>query len=141
MGAGKVELGIGGDGVDHSLDGLTDVDRDREMMRREHEAFMKEHAGHEEMHAEMMLVLFVVMMLSQILLVVWRKHYFNSYQVVTLVGMYFIPVYFSVELHFYKMLVIWTAFSIATAYVVFKATRKPLDQSTPRRVYTYFTGK
>jgi len=130
---------IGGNEVDHSLDGLSDVDRDRELMRREHEEFMKVHAGHEGMHAEMMLVLFVVMMLSQVLLVIWRKHYFNSYQVVTLIGMYFIPVYFSVELHFYKMLVIWATFSVATAYVVFKATRKPLAQTTPRSVYTYFT--
>lgn len=69
----------------------------------------------------------------------WQRHYFNSYQVVTLIGMYFIPVYFSVELHFYKMLVIWATFSVATAYVVFKATRKPLAQTTPRSVYTYFT--
>lgn len=43
-------------------------------MRREHEEFMKVHAGHEGMHAEMMLVLFVVMMLSQVLLVIWRKY-------------------------------------------------------------------
>jgi hypothetical protein len=35
-------------------------------MRREHMAFQMEHAGHEEMHGEMMLILMVTMMLAQV---------------------------------------------------------------------------
>lgn len=73
MGTGSLSLSLFLMLIFFSL-GLSDVDRDRELMRREHEEFMKVHAGHEGMHAEMMLVLFVVMMLSQVLLVIWRKY-------------------------------------------------------------------
>ena len=37
---------------------------------------------------------------SQILLMLWRKQYFESYQAVTLVGMWLVPVWFSVKLSF-----------------------------------------
>jgi hypothetical protein len=49
---------------------------------------MHDHAGHENMHAEMMLILMVTMVVGQVVLVVWRTHHFKSYQTVTLIGMY-----------------------------------------------------
>ncbi len=40
--------------------------RRRRPCSEEHEKFMKEHAGHESMHAEMMLVLLVTLVCSQV---------------------------------------------------------------------------
>ena len=53
-------------------------------------------------------------------------------QVVTLVGMWFIPLYFNVKLGFWRMLAAWTLFSLVTGFIVFKATRNPLAPTTPR---------
>ena len=46
----------------------------------------QKHAGHAEMHAEMIFILLVVLLLSQIVLVQWRKHRPYSYHLCTLVG-------------------------------------------------------
>ena len=54
------------------------------------------------------------MVICQIMLVLWKKHYFESYQAVTLVGMWLIPLYFSIELLFYRMLFFWALFTICT---------------------------
>eukprot|EP00041_Stephanoeca_diplocostata_P034370 m.1169533 g.1169533 ORF g.1169533 m.1169533 type:complete len:473 (-) comp24509_c1_seq11:3513-4931(-) len=109
-------------------------------VRKKHEEWHKKHAGHEGMHAEMLLILMLTMILTQILLVLWKKHYFESYQATTLLGMWIIPVYFSWKSDFTRFLSFWTIFSIFTGFVVWKATRKPLSPRTPRRVYTFFTA-
>ena len=54
------------------------------------------------------------MVICQIMLVLWKKHYFESYQSVTLLGMWLIPLYFSVELLFYRMLFFWGLFTVCT---------------------------
>ena len=46
----------------------------------------QKHAGHAEMHAEMIFILLVVLLLSQIVLIQWRKHRPYSYHLCTLVG-------------------------------------------------------
>ena len=47
----------------------------------EHEKFHKEHQGHEQMHAEMLLILFLALIVGQIVLVKWKEKHFSSYQV------------------------------------------------------------
>ncbi|XP_058401678.1 E3 ubiquitin ligase RNF121 isoform X5 [Diceros bicornis minor] len=42
------------------------------------------------------------------------------------------------KLHWWRFLVIWILFSAVTAFVTFRATRKPLVQTTPRLVYKWF---
>ena len=37
--------------------------------------------GHDDMHAEMVLVLFMVTIAAQVALVIWKKRHFKSYQV------------------------------------------------------------
>lgn len=54
------------------------------------------------------------------------------FQMVTLFQMWVVPLYFTVKLHWWRFLVIWTLFSAVTAFVTFRATRKPLVQTTPR---------
>ena len=41
----------------------------------------EKHRGHEQMHAEMILILFATLVISQIALVKWRQVYPNSYHV------------------------------------------------------------
>ena len=55
-------------------------------------------------------------------------------QAVTLFGMWTIPFYLSIQMGFWRMLVIWTIFSVVTIFVMFKATRKKLHVNTPRHV-------
>eukprot|EP00039_Didymoeca_costata_P027764 m.19157 g.19157 ORF g.19157 m.19157 type:complete len:350 (+) comp6494_c0_seq1:234-1283(+) len=119
--------------------GTNEEDRKRAEIMKKQAEYRKKHAGHEKMHFEILMVLLATSIIGQVILVFWKKHYFDSYQRVTLVGMWLIPLYFSIELHFNRMLTLWSTFSVVTGYVTYKATRKPLDQYTPRRVYTYFT--
>ena len=96
----------------------------RPVCSEEHDKFMKEHAGHESMHAEMMLVLLVTLVCSQVtpccvpsnparvlshprrlpflpwqlVLVLWHTHHPSSYKKVTLLGMWLFPLYFSITL-------------------------------------------
>ncbi|ETE57965.1 RING finger protein [Ophiophagus hannah] len=57
---------------------------------------------------------------------------------VTLFQMWVVPLYFTVKLHWWRFLGIWVFFSAITAFVTFRATRKPLVQTTPRLVYKWF---
>lgn len=57
------------------------------------------------------------------------------FQMVTLFQMWVVPLYFTVKLHWWRFLVIWIFFSAVTAFVTFRATRKPLVQTTPRWEY------
>ena len=52
----------------------------------EHLRMHQKHAGHAEMHAEMILILLLVLVVSQIGLVQWRKRRPYSYHLCTLVG-------------------------------------------------------
>ncbi|XP_076969821.1 E3 ubiquitin ligase RNF121 isoform X2 [Tamandua tetradactyla] len=61
-----------------------------------------------------------------------------QFQMVTLFQMWVVPLYFTVKLHWWRFLVIWILFSAVTAFVTFRATRKPLVQTTPRLVYKWF---
>ena len=52
----------------------------------EHLRMHQKHAGHAEMHAEMILILLLVLVVSQIGLVQWRKRRPYSYHLCTLIG-------------------------------------------------------
>jgi hypothetical protein len=49
--------------------------------RLEHIRLHEKHRGHESMHAEMVLILFATLVISQIALVKWRQVYPRSYHV------------------------------------------------------------
>ena len=46
----------------------------------------QKHAGHAEMHAEMIFILLLVLLLSQVVLIQWQKHRPYSYHLCTLIG-------------------------------------------------------
>ena len=50
-------------------------------IRLEHIRLHEKHRGHESMHAEMVLILFATLVLSQVALLKWRQTYPRSYHV------------------------------------------------------------
>ncbi|XP_043556120.1 RING finger protein 175-like isoform X4 [Chiloscyllium plagiosum] len=90
------------------------------------------HRGHEAMHAEMVLILIATLVIAQIVLVQWKQHHCRSYNLVTLLQMWIVPLYFTVKLYWWRFLSTWGMFSVITSYVIFRATRKPLSGRTPR---------
>ncbi|XP_018775683.1 RING finger protein 121 isoform X8 [Serinus canaria] len=109
-----------------------------ERWRVEHVRMHAKHRGHEAMHAEMVLILIATLVVAQLLLMQWKQRHPRSYNMVTLFQMWVVPLYFTVKLNWWRFLVIWVLFSAVTAFVTFRATRKPLVQTTPRLVYKWF---
>ncbi|XP_017587209.1 PREDICTED: RING finger protein 121 isoform X7 [Corvus brachyrhynchos] len=105
-----------------------------ERWRVEHVRMHAKHRGHEAMHAEMVLILIATLVVAQLLLVQWKQRHPRSYNMVTLFQMWVVPLYFTIKLNWWRFLVIWVLFSAVTAFVTFRATRKPLVQTTPRFV-------
>ncbi|XP_075410168.1 E3 ubiquitin ligase RNF121-like isoform X2 [Tenrec ecaudatus] len=109
-----------------------------EQWRVEHARMHAKHRGHEAMHAEMVLILIATLVVAQLLLVQWKQRHPRSYNMVTLFQMWIVPLYFTVKLHWWRFLGVWSLFSAITAFTTFRATRKPLIQTTPRLVYKWF---
>ncbi|XP_077053531.1 E3 ubiquitin ligase RNF121 isoform X2 [Siphateles boraxobius] len=137
--AGVFEVEV--DGVEHNhghghLDDASQIDLSQlspeEKWRLEHAKMHAKHKGHEAMHAEMVLILIVTLVIAQLVLVQWKQRHPKSYNLVTLFQMWVVPLYFTTKLHWWRFLVTWFIFSIVTAFITFRATRKPLDCTTPR---------
>ncbi|XP_074650660.1 E3 ubiquitin ligase Rnf121-like [Tubulanus polymorphus] len=111
---------------------------EKERWKVEHMRLHEKHRGHEAMHAEMVLVLIATLVVAQVMLVQWKQRHFRSYQIVTLIGMWIIPIFFCVRFHWWRFISIWFIFSIITAYITFIATRHPIAGTAPRKVYTWF---
>ncbi|XP_028377820.1 RING finger protein 175 [Phyllostomus discolor] len=102
------------------------------------ERMYKMHRGHESMHVEMILIFFSTLIVAQIVLVQWRQRHGRSYNLVTLLQMWVVPLYFTIKLYWWRFLSMWGMFSVITSYILFRATRKPLSGRTPRLVYKWF---
>jgi RING finger protein 121 len=48
--------------------------------------------------------------------------------------MWLIPMYFNIKLSYWRMIIFWCLFSLATGFIVHKATRSPISATTPRFV-------
>nr|XP_055192247.1 RING finger protein 175 [Nyctereutes procyonoides] len=102
------------------------------------EKMYKMHRGHESMHVEMILIFLCTLVIAQIVLVQWRQRHGPSYNLVTLLQMWVVPLYFTIKLYWWRFLSMWGMFSAITSYILFRATRKPLSGRTPRLVYKWF---
>lgn len=49
--------------------------------RLEHQRMHEKHKGHDAMHVEMIIILFVTLILAQVALVEWKKRHYRSYSV------------------------------------------------------------
>ncbi|CAG0887943.1 unnamed protein product [Darwinula stevensoni] len=109
-----------------------------ERWRYEHQKLHELHKGHEAMHMEMVLILLVTMIVAQVLLIQWRQRHVKSYQVVSLFGMWIIPLLFSIRNLFWRFVFTWLLFSCITGLIVFKSLQRPVHPATPRMVYKWF---
>ncbi|EDQ85429.1 uncharacterized protein MONBRDRAFT_38886 [Monosiga brevicollis MX1] len=118
---------------------MSPEERERyEEFKRKRDAYEKEHKGHEAMHFEMFLVLVGTLVLAQILLTMWKKRHFASYQAVTLLGLWIFPIYFAILHEVWRLILTWALYTLITGYVSFLASQRQLSVKTPRKVYWYF---
>lgn len=143
--AGVFEVEVDGVEHDHGLEQHNEPNQfdmsklsPEEKWRVEHAKMHAKHKGHEAMHAEMVLILIVTLVVAQLVLVQWKQRHSKSYNLVTLFQMWVVPLYFTTKLHWWRFLSTWFIFSVITAYISFRATRKPLACTTPRLVYKWF---
>lgn len=100
------------------------------------------HAGHENQHLAMILILIFVMLISQILLVWWKTKYQKSYIHTSMVAMYIIPFGISVYRHWWRFVSIWLVISAATIALVWRPLLMPnfsnRGSTIPRLLYKWF---
>ncbi|KAK4515762.1 uncharacterized protein ATC70_010715 [Mucor velutinosus] len=122
--------------TDEQISHLTPEQRENYNMQLE---YRKEHKGHESQHELMAIILLFALFASQFLILWWKKKHYKSYQAVSLGGLYLFPMLFGLYAGWYRFLVFWTLYSILNGFVIYKASRKPLEAMTPRMVYKWFT--
>uniref|UniRef100_A0AAY4C496 RING-type domain-containing protein n=1 Tax=Denticeps clupeoides TaxID=299321 RepID=A0AAY4C496_9TELE len=137
--AGVFEVEV--DGVEHDHHGhgrsddapQVDLSQLSPEEKLEHARMHAQHKGPEAMPAEMVLILIVTLVLAQARPgpVEGRGHP-KSY------NMWGGPAVLHHEAsHWWRFLVTWLIFSVVTAFISFRATRKPLGCTTPRLVYKW----
>lgn len=109
-----------------------------EKWRLEHMRLHEKHRGHESMHAEMILILFATLVISQIALVKWKQMYPHTYHTCTLIGMLIIPTLLSLKNFWWRFVIVWAIFTLITGFIMKRAMEKPVHFSTPRYVYKWF---
>ncbi|CAH0775031.1 unnamed protein product [Bemisia tabaci] len=111
---------------------------EEEILREEHRKLHEAHRNHEFMHMEMTFIFILLVIVAQIGIVEWKRRHYRSYQLITLAGMWIIPVCLSLNSHYWRFIFFWLVFSCTTAFIVRKAIEKPLAKTTPRLVYKWF---
>ncbi|CAG8481555.1 5350_t:CDS:2 [Ambispora gerdemannii] len=101
--------------------------------------YVQIHAGHESQHSTMALILLLALFGFQFVILFWKQRHYRSFQAVTLVGLWLIPMYICIRAQFWRFLSIWVLYSLANFRVIYLASRKPLDHKTPRLVYNWFS--
>ncbi|CAH1996246.1 unnamed protein product [Acanthoscelides obtectus] len=114
--------------TNRSIDDLTS----EEKWRLEHQKIHEQHKGHEKMHAEMVIILIVTVIVAQVVLIEWKKRHYRSYSIVTLLGMWVVPIILCLRNHWWRFIFTWLLFSCITGLIVRKALQKPIDRTTPR---------
>lgn len=109
-----------------------------ERLRYDHQKLHELHKGHESMHTTMVLILIGALVISQVVIVQWKKRHYRSYAFFTMIAMWSIPVMISFKNGWWRFVSIWSVFTLLTALVIRKSSIKPMSATTPRLVYKWF---
>ncbi|VDD79565.1 unnamed protein product [Mesocestoides corti] len=109
-----------------------------EATRLKHLKIQEEHKGHEAMHLEMFLILVFFTFGAQFALMAWKKYYPKSYHLLTLLGMWIVPICYSIYMLYVRFIITWFLFSLITGVMVYLSSCHRISTSTPRRVYWWF---
>jgi RING finger protein 121 len=96
------------------------------------------HPGHETLHGYLVTGILLTLVGSQLGLWAWQKRSPHTFRVASLGGLLAVPPLFSAYAGFYRMLFVFVGFVALLGRLAFIASRRPLDRSTPRKVYKFF---
>jgi hypothetical protein len=83
----------------------------------------------------LMYALLLLILGAQTGLVIWKQKHKRSYELVTLLGLWLMPAIFSAHLQFWRFLIVWSAFTGVTLYLLYICSgKKKVDKDTPRKV-------
>uniref|UniRef100_T1IV29 RING-type domain-containing protein n=1 Tax=Strigamia maritima TaxID=126957 RepID=T1IV29_STRMM len=138
--AGGISHNHGENDLLPTVSGDIDISKltDEERWRYEHHQMHEKHRGHDSMHVLMIFIFFTTLFIAQFAVIEWKKRHFKSYQSVSLVGMWLIPLIISVINGWFRFGIIWVVYTILTGIVMRKAMQKPISGTTPRLVYKWF---
>jgi len=105
---------------------------------RASEEYAAAHVNHEGLHSYLMILLFMLLIASQVGLHYWKRKYYRSFQTVTLFGLWLIPLAVCIFLGFWRFIFFWTTFTISTGYLLWKASQSTLEKDLPRKIYAWF---
>ncbi|OAF69053.1 hypothetical protein A3Q56_03199, partial [Intoshia linei] len=89
-------------------------------------------------HFIIMIFIFCFILLFQYFIHKWKTTNFKSYQFVTLIVMYVIPLLISIRMFFIRFIFISSLYFLGNIYIIYKALQKPIDRNSPRLVYKWF---
>lgn len=106
---------------------------------RSHILLHQQHFGHEGMHASMLLVLISAIVITQIILIAWKKRAPKNYQNVTMFGVWLVPFSIAVYSHYFRFIAIWLCLTLITVSLIVRPlTSRNIHGSIPRLIYRWF---
>eukprot|EP00195_Chlamydomonas_chlamydogama_P012155 CAMPEP_0202897870 /NCGR_PEP_ID=MMETSP1392-20130828/6528_1 /ASSEMBLY_ACC=CAM_ASM_000868 /TAXON_ID=225041 /ORGANISM="Chlamydomonas chlamydogama, Strain SAG 11-48b" /LENGTH=379 /DNA_ID=CAMNT_0049583633 /DNA_START=134 /DNA_END=1273 /DNA_ORIENTATION=- len=81
-----------------------------------------------------------LMLGAQTALFLWKRKHQHSYDLVTLIGLWLMPAIFSLQLKFWRFIMVWLVYTVVTVYLLHMAMKRKLESTTPRKVYAWFLG-
>ncbi|KAJ3184416.1 hypothetical protein HDU85_001721 [Gaertneriomyces sp. JEL0708] len=100
--------------------------------------YLEEHAGHEQQHAQMAMILFACLIFSQIGIMIWKKYHVRSFNLLTLLGLWLVPPAMALNMGNWRYITIWACFSVINGLVLSKVMENPMKSTTPKIVYRWF---
>lgn len=79
----------------------------------------------------------IVFIVGQAALVACKKHYPRGYSISSLIGLWLMPLGFSIMSSWYRFLCCWILFSLLALYFLYIIRYQPLSLKTPRYVYLW----
>ncbi|KAJ1501016.1 hypothetical protein HMI54_013164 [Coelomomyces lativittatus] len=96
------------------------------------------HDGHEGMHLLMTLLLFTGLILVQVVVLKWKQTSPRTYFYGSFLGLTLVPFCISLAFQFTRFIGLWSFFVLCNGWVVYRASRRPLQSKTPKLVYQFF---